>query len=67
MCATLIQNLDRLDDSVKEEAEGIHNTLGKDPVNSFITMSMEMQTELGTEQVNIHISISIDVMHRCDE
>ncbi|XP_063971774.1 beta-catenin-like protein 1 [Lytechinus pictus] len=28
VCATLVQNLDRLDDSVKEEAEGIHNTLG---------------------------------------
>ncbi|XP_071489872.1 beta-catenin-like protein 1 [Diadema antillarum] len=28
VCATLVQNLDRLDDTVKEEAEGIHNTLG---------------------------------------
>ena len=27
--ATLVQNLDRLDESVKEEAQGIHNTLGK--------------------------------------
>ncbi|XP_038067926.1 beta-catenin-like protein 1 [Patiria miniata] len=26
--ATLVQNMDRLDDSVKEESEGIHNTLG---------------------------------------
>lgn len=27
VCATLVQNLDRLDDSIKEEAEGVHNTL----------------------------------------
>ncbi|XP_072024265.1 beta-catenin-like protein 1 [Amphiura filiformis] len=26
--ATLVQNLDRLDENVKEEAQGIHNTLG---------------------------------------
>lgn len=28
-CALLVQNLDRLDESVTEEAEGIHNTLCK--------------------------------------
>ena len=28
-CALLVQNLDRLDESVNEEAEGIHNTLCK--------------------------------------
>ena len=26
--AVLIQNLDRLDENVKEESEGVHNTLG---------------------------------------
>lgn len=26
--ALLVQNLERLDESVKEEAEGVHNTLG---------------------------------------
>ena len=25
----LVQNLDRLDENVKEEADGIHNSLGK--------------------------------------
>ena len=26
--ALLVQNLERLDESVKEEADGVHNTLG---------------------------------------
>lgn len=29
ICALLVQNLERLDEAVKEEAEGVHNTLGK--------------------------------------
>ena len=28
VCALLVQNLERLDESVKEEADGVHNTLG---------------------------------------
>jgi beta-catenin-like protein 1 len=28
ICALLVQNLERLDEAVKEEAEGVHNTLG---------------------------------------
>ena len=28
ICALLVQNLERLDETVKEEAEGVHNTLG---------------------------------------
>lgn len=28
--ATLVHNLQRLDESVKQESEGVHNTLGKD-------------------------------------
>lgn len=28
ICALLVQNLDRLDETIKEEAEGVHNTLG---------------------------------------
>ena len=27
--ALLVQNLDRLDEAVKEEGDGVHNTLGK--------------------------------------
>lgn len=27
--ALLIQNMERLDESVKEEADGVHNSLGK--------------------------------------
>lgn len=27
--ALLVQNLERLDESVKEEADGVHNTLGE--------------------------------------
>ena len=30
MVALLVQNLERLDESVKEEADGVHNTLGKE-------------------------------------
>ena len=26
----LVQNLERLDENVKEEADGVHNTLGED-------------------------------------
>ena len=31
MCLTnnLIQNIERLDETVKEESEGVHNTLGE--------------------------------------
>jgi beta-catenin-like protein 1 len=29
ICALLVQNLERLDETVKEEGEGVHNTLGK--------------------------------------
>lgn len=29
VCALLVQNLERLDESVKEETFGVHNTLGK--------------------------------------
>lgn len=28
--ALLVQNMERLDEAVKEEADGVHNTLGKD-------------------------------------
>lgn len=28
-CALLVQNLERLDESVKEESDGVHNTLGE--------------------------------------
>lgn len=28
VCALLVQNLERLDESIKEEADGVHNTLG---------------------------------------
>ena len=28
ICALLVQNLERLDESVKEESEGVHKTLG---------------------------------------
>ena len=27
--ALLVQNMERLDENVKEEADGVHNTLGK--------------------------------------
>lgn len=30
MVALLVQNMERLDEQVKEEADGIHNTLGKE-------------------------------------
>ena len=28
MTAMLVQNMERLDETVKEEADGVHNTLG---------------------------------------
>ena len=42
-CALLVQNLDRLDESVKEEAEGVHNTL------SIIENLTEMNPEITKE------------------
>jgi hypothetical protein len=38
ICALLVQNLERLDEAVKEEAEGVHNTLGK-----YYSLSKVMQ------------------------
>lgn len=32
MVALLVQNMERLDEQVKEEADGIYNTLGKENV-----------------------------------
>ena len=29
MTAVLIQNIERLDENVKEESEGVHNTMGE--------------------------------------
>lgn len=36
MVALLVQNLERLDESVREEADGVHNTLGEGlaPINN---------------------------------
>lgn len=30
VCALLVQNLERMDETIKEEADGVHNTLGTD-------------------------------------
>lgn len=35
VCALLVQNLDRLDETIKEEADGVHNTLGKDYIKKI--------------------------------
>lgn len=42
MIALLVQNLERLDESVKEEADGVHNTLS----------IIENLTELSSEIIN---------------
>jgi beta-catenin-like protein 1 len=36
VAALLVQNLERLDESVREEADGVHNTLGEGlaPINN---------------------------------
>lgn len=36
--ALLVQNLERLDESVKEEADGVHNTLGKWLLHSLLLL-----------------------------
>lgn len=44
--ALLVQNLERLDESVKEEADGVHNTLGKEDLTDNLsswTQSARMQ------------------------
>lgn len=39
MVALLVQNMERLDEQVKEEADGIYNTLGKEMPTKAITMT----------------------------
>lgn len=36
MVALLVQNMERLDEQVKEEADGIYNTLGKHPLQIWL-------------------------------
>lgn len=45
-CALLVQNLDRLDESVREEAEGVHNTL------AIIENLTEMNPEISKESAD---------------
>lgn len=37
MVALLVQNMERLDEQVKEEADGIYNTLGKEMNTDALT------------------------------
>lgn len=41
--ALLVQNMERLDELVKEEADGVHNTLGKE-MYILICLSEEKKT-----------------------
>lgn len=37
----LVQNMERLDEQVKEEADGIYNTLGKEMYTKVLTMTVQ--------------------------
>lgn len=37
VCALLVQNLERLDETVKEESDGVFNTLGNYLMNAYCT------------------------------
>jgi hypothetical protein len=39
-CALLVQNLERLDENVPEESDGVHNTLCKFVVHLFFSKSV---------------------------
>lgn len=39
--ALLVQNMERLDEQVKEEADGIYNTLGKEMYTNALTMMLQ--------------------------
>lgn len=40
MVALLVQNMERLDEQVKEEADGIYNTLGKEMNTDTLTVTL---------------------------
>lgn len=39
MVALLVQNMERLDETVKEESDGVHNTLGTSRIVSYRPVS----------------------------
>lgn len=41
MVALLVQNMERLDEQVKEEADGIYNTLGKEVYTKALTVTLK--------------------------
>lgn len=41
--ALLVQNMERLDETVKEEADGVHNTLGKHHSLVYLTCDIVLQ------------------------
>lgn len=40
--ALLVQNMERLDEQVKEEADGIYNTLGKEMYTKALTVMLHL-------------------------
>lgn len=41
MVALLVQSMERLDEQVKEEADGIYNTLGKEMYTNALTVTLQ--------------------------
>lgn len=51
MVALLVQNLERLDESVREEADGVHNTLGESRCLSWGTLFASLPDKPVNNQV----------------
>lgn len=54
MVALLVQNMERLDEQVKEEADGIYNTLGKETYTKSLTVTFLSLFVLKQTVININ-------------
>lgn len=55
--ALLVQNLERLDEGVKEEADGVHNTLGKGLFQPTISSHFFYDGPQKSEQVFLYFCV----------
>lgn len=54
MVALLVQNMERLDEQVKEEADGIYNTLGKEMYANALIMKLHPQANYHQQKQKMH-------------
>lgn len=59
VCALLVQNLERLDEAVKEESDGVFNTLGNYSTNVNIVYDLSSLIAIR----NLHVNLTIVFSH----